>query len=61
MFEMLGLPYYIIFSTDSDIKNQLDVLKIFLNDKTNNSAPVGGFHPQYIDLRIENKIYYKNK
>jgi len=50
--------YYIIFSTDSDIKNQLDIFKIFLAEKKD-SLPAGGFHPQYIDLRIEGRIYYK--
>lgn len=50
--------YYIIFSTDSDIQNQLDILKIFLDDKIKNSGP-GGFHPQYIDLRIDGRVYYK--
>ncbi len=47
--------YYIIFSTDSDIKNQLDILKIFMNDKIKDS----NFHPQYINLRIDGRVYYK--
>jgi len=57
--------YYIIFSTDSDIKNQLDIFKIFLAEKKD-SLPTGavpdgrqGFHPQYIDLRIDGRVYYK--
>lgn len=57
-FRVYTADYYIIFATDSDIQNQLDVLKIFLDDKTNN-FPTGGFHPQYIDLKIEGRVYYK--
>ena len=47
--------YYIIFSTESDIKDQLDVLKIFMNDKIKSPD----FNPQYIDLRIDGRVYYK--
>lgn len=50
--------YELLFSTDSDIKRQLEVLEIFLTDKRDD-PPVGGFHPQYIDLRINGRIYYK--
>lgn len=58
-FRVYTADYYIIFTTDSDIQNQLDVLKIFLDDKIKDSSLVNGFHPQYIDLRIEGRIYYK--
>lgn len=54
-FRVYTTDYYIIFATDSDIQNQLDVFKIFLNDKNKDS----NFHPQYIDLRIEGRVYYK--
>jgi len=54
-FRVYTTDYYIIFTTDSDVKNQLDVLKIFLADKNKDS----NFHPQYIDLRIDGRVYYK--
>jgi len=50
--------YKLLFSMDSDISRQLDILEIFLKDKQNNSS-VGGFHPKYIDLRINGRVYYK--
>lgn len=58
-FRVYTADYYIIFATDSDIQNQLDVLKIFLNDKMTNTPSATGFHPQYIDLRIDGRVYYK--
>lgn len=51
--------FYLIFSLDSNIKNQADVLKIFLDDKSKDPPPAGGSNPQYIDLRIDGRIYYK--
>lgn len=53
--------YELIFSTNSDIKEQLEVLEIFLTDKKALSAQAGDpdFKPQYIDLRINGRIYYK--
>ncbi|MEK7121642.1 MAG: hypothetical protein AAB857_02960 [Patescibacteria group bacterium] len=54
-FRVYTTDYYIIYTTDSDIQNQLDALKIFLNDKSKDS----NFHPQYIDLRIDGRVYYK--
>lgn len=45
----------ILFSLDSDIATQLDVLRIFLADKRNDPD----FHPQYIDVRIDGRVYYK--
>jgi len=54
-FRVYTADYYIIFATDSDIQNQLDILKIFLSDK--NVDP--NFHPQYIDLKIDGRVYYK--
>lgn len=41
------------------IQNQLDILKIFIDDKIKNSLTAGVFHPQYIDLRIDGRVYYK--
>lgn len=51
--------YELLFNMDSDIKEQLDVLEIFLAEKQNESPPAGGFKPQYIDLRINGRVYYK--
>ncbi len=45
--------YYIMFSTESDINKQIQVLKVFLNEK----GP--DFHTEYIDLRIEGRVYFK--
>ncbi len=54
-FRVYTANYYIIFTIDSVIQNQLDVLKIFLNEKDKDT----NFHPQYIDLRIDGRVYYK--
>lgn len=51
--------FYLTFSFGANIKNQLEVLKIFLEEKSKDPPPVGGFNPQYIDLRIEGRVYYK--
>lgn len=51
--------YDLIFSADSDIAKQLEVLKIFLAEKRDSSSAAVGFNPQYIDLRINGRIYYK--
>lgn len=42
----------LMFSTDSDIPAQIEILKILIDQKDN-------FNPQYIDLRIDGRIYYK--
>src|SRR3989344_6948481 len=47
--------FYIIFSLDSNLKSQLEVLRIFLAEK----AEDPGFSPQYIDLRIDGRVYYR--
>lgn len=47
--------YDLLFNTDSDIKEQLEVLEIFLKEKKGDSD----FKPQYIDLRLKGRIYYK--
>jgi cell division septal protein FtsQ len=49
--------YDILFSTDSDIKAQLELLKIFLDNKSHDQS----FKPSYIDLRINGRIYFKNQ
>ena len=47
--------FYVVFSLDSDLKNQLEVLRIFLAEKAEDL----GFNPQYIDLRIDGRVYFK--
>ena len=59
--------YELMFNIDSDIEEQLEVLEIFLMEKRSESSlpalPIGEwwsrFKPQYIDLRINGRIYYK--
>lgn len=46
--------WYILFDLKRDIKNQLLTLKVALNEKIKNRIGL-----QYVDLRIENRIYYK--
>jgi hypothetical protein len=46
--------WYVLFSLKRDIKNQLLVLKVGLNEKIKDRTNL-----QYVDLRIENRIYYK--
>lgn len=45
--------YYILFDIESDIERQVEALTIFLDSKGQ------GFDPQYIDARIDGRIYYK--
>ena len=47
--------YELLFSMDFEVSKQLEVLEIFLADKKDDSS----FDPQYIDLRINGRIYYK--
>ena len=47
--------YNLMFSFDSNIDEQVAVLKIFLDNKPKD----GSFKPQYIDLRIDGREYYK--
>ena len=47
--------YKLIFSIDSDIEEQLEILDIFLAEKQKEPE----FKPQYIDLRINGRIYFK--
>ena len=48
-----GKGYYIIFSKDTDVSAQIEVLRIFLDNKGED------FTANYIDLRIEGRVYYK--
>lgn len=50
-----GKGYVIYFDLDGDIKTQLETLKIFLDKKSTESS----FAPQYLDLRIAGRVYYK--
>lgn len=50
--------YRLLLNTDSNLAEQLDVLKIFLTEKQKEYSISGGFKPQYIDLRIDGRIYY---
>lgn|SRR3989344_274638 len=45
--------YYLIFNINSSIKEQINVLRILLKEKGE------GFNPQYIDLKIEGRAYFK--
>jgi hypothetical protein len=46
--------WYVLFDLDRDIKSQLLLLKTALAEKIQNRSTL-----QYVDLRIENRIYYK--
>ncbi len=46
--------WYILFNLKQDIKSQLLALKVALKEKIKDRTNL-----QYIDLRIENRIYYK--
>lgn len=45
--------YYILTDSSSNMAQQLDTLRIFLKNKG------ADFHPEYIDIRIEGRVYYK--
>ncbi len=45
--------YYILLNTESDISGQIKALKLLIG----NNPP--DFKPNYIDLRIDGRIYYK--
>ena len=47
--------YELLLSIDSNIKEQLEALQIFLAEKQKEPE----FKPQYIDLRINGRVYYK--
>ena len=45
--------YFILMNTDTDIDGQINILRIFLEEKGDN------FKPAYLDLRIAGRVYYK--
>ncbi len=45
--------YYILFNNDTDISGQVRILKILLDEKGKE------FKPEYLDLRIDGRVYYK--
>lgn len=45
--------YYILFNNDTDISGQVKILKILLDEKGKE------FKPEYLDLRIDGRVYYK--
>ncbi len=47
--------YKIIMAINSDLDSQIDSLKILLDSKKSDTS----FKPEYIDLRIDGRIYYK--
>ena len=47
--------YELLFGTDFEVSKQLEVLEIFLAEKKDDPD----FKPQYIDLRIGGRVYYK--
>ncbi len=51
----VGRAYALKFSLDSDIKNQLDIFRIFRTQKMAD----GALRPQYVDLRFDGRVYYK--
>lgn len=48
--------YPVLISLDSDLAKQMEVFRIFIEKK----AIDKNFRPQYVDLRIDGRIYYKN-
>lgn len=48
--------YPVLMSLDSDLAKQMEVFRIFVEKKASDR----NFHPQYVDLRIDGRIYYKN-
>lgn len=47
--------WYILFDRERDLKNQLQALKLVLEGKIKD----GRKNLEYVDLRIENRVYYK--
>ena len=45
--------YYLILNIESNIKDQINVFRILLKEKGE------GFNPQYIDLKVEGRAYFK--
>ncbi|OGM97484.1 MAG: hypothetical protein A2735_02000 [Candidatus Yanofskybacteria bacterium RIFCSPHIGHO2_01_FULL_41_21] len=51
----IGASYLVKFSIDSNLQNQLDTFRIFRTQKMAN----GTLKPQYIDLRFDDRVYFK--
>lgn len=47
--------YPILFSRSTDLQEQLEVLEVFLSERRTN----GAFVPEYIDVRVPGKVYFK--
>ena len=47
--------FYITFSLDSDLAGQMEIFKIFWQEKSKDPA----FTVQYIDLRIDGRVYFR--
>ena len=47
--------WYILFDKSRDIRSQLDSLRLILTEKIKEDRK----NLEYIDLRIENRVYYK--
>lgn len=50
-----GRGYLIYFDLEGDIAGQLESMRIFLDKKSAEPS----FAPQYLDLRIEGRVYYR--
>jgi cell division septal protein FtsQ len=49
--------YPVLFSLDADLAKQMEVFRIFIEKKGIDP----NFHPLYVDLRIDGRVYYKNQ
>jgi len=47
--------YVIKFSIDSNIKSQIDIFRIFRNQKITTKS----LYPEYVDLRYDERVYFK--
>ncbi len=52
---LVGDDYLVKFSLDSNIPGQLEVYRIFREQKMAN----GAVKPQYVDLRFDDRVYFK--
>lgn len=53
LFTTDGYPVY--FSTQTELAEQVDVLKVFMADR----RARGEFTPQFVDVRVPGKVYFK--
>jgi cell division septal protein FtsQ len=47
--------YDLLFNLNSNMEDQIQILRVFLKDKSKDL----GFNPQYLDLRLNGRVYYK--